>query len=168
MSKMSKKKSKRIVRFFIKWIIPAFIVALIASSMTLGGYDWYREGKYFAKFVKCYTTSEITVNGETAVYSLIYDKDVNGSYWLEKGTCSEFEAWENSNTFKEMYGVKSGPVLWILIFMSILGCTLNLFLICGIVLVIIILIMEPLEMGWNVVVRWIERGKPRFEQNLEE
>ena len=156
------RKFKKVLRFSIKWIGHPIFYLLLVGAVVLGGYNVYNEGRYFGNIPKCKTEKVITVEGKTDLYAIVkFDKNRDDKYYIEKGmSCKDFDAWEESNKLKNVFGV-SGVLYVILGILWIVG-TIAGFIIAALIICIPIigLICFLGELWDNKVNGWINAGEP--------
>ena len=156
------RKFKKILRFSIKWIGQPIFYILLVGAVALAGYNLYNEGRYFGNIPKCQTEKVITVDGKTDLYAIVkFDKNRDDKYYIEKGmSCKDFDAWEESNKLKNVFGV-SGVIYVILGILWVVG-TIAGFIIAALVICIPIvgLICFLSELWDNKVNGWINEGEP--------
>lgn len=156
------RKLKKVLRFSIKWICQPILYILLVGAVVLGGYNVYNEGRYFGHIPECQTEKVITVDGKTDLYAIVkFDSKRDDKYYLEKGmTCKEFDAWEESNKLKNVFGVTG--VLYVL-----LGILWVVGSIAGFIILALAIFIPCLgvfcflcELWDDKVIGWINAGEP--------
>lgn len=154
------RKFKKIVRFTIKFILLPILCIFLIGSGIVGGYNMYKEGRYFGDMPKCKYERVLEIDGKSDIYAIVEAK--NGyPYYLEKGmSCEDFKASEESKKLKNMFHV-DGWKYGVLCVMFVLGTVLDFAIIGGILFAIVAFItVFFLEIWENSIVPWIEEGKP--------
>lgn len=156
------RKFKKVLKFSIKWIGQPILYILLVGAVVLACYNVYNEGRYFGTCPKCKTEKVITVDGKTDLYAIVqYDKKIEDNYYLEKGmSCKEFDAWEESNKLKNVFGVSGVPyvllgILWIV--GTIIGFLILAIAVC---IPFVWLICFLGELWDDKVIGWINEGEP--------
>jgi hypothetical protein len=156
------RKFKKVLRFSIKWVFQPIFYLLLVGCVALSVYNLYNEGRYFTYMPKCKTEKIITVDGKTDIYAIVqFDSKRDDKYYIEKGmSCKDFDAWEESNKLKNVFGV-SGVLYVILGILWIVG-TIASFIIVALIICIPIarLICLLSELWDNKVIGWINEGEP--------
>lgn len=159
------RKFKKVLRFSIKWIGQPIFYILLVGAVVLAGYNVYNEGRYFGNMPKCKTEKVITVDGKTDLYAIVkFDSKRDDKYYIEKGmSCNDFDAWEESNKLKNVFGV-SGVLYVVLGILWIVG-TIAAFIILVLVVAIPVvgLICFLGELWDDKVNGWINAGEPNKE-----
>ena len=156
------RKFKKVLRFSIKWIFQPIFYLLLVGAVVLAGYNAYNEGRYFANVPKCKTEKILTVDGKTDLYAIVqFDKNHDGEYYIEKGmSCKDFDAWEESNKLKNVFGV-SGVIYVILGILWVVGTIAGAIILALIILVPIVWLIGFLGELWDErVIGWINAGEP--------
>ena len=156
------RKFKKVLRFSIKWIGKPIFYLLLVGAVAIAGYNAYNEGRYFAHIPKCKTEKILTVDGKTDLYAIVqFDKNRDGEYYIEKGmSCKDFDAWEESNKLKNVFGVSGAlyvalGILWVV---GTIAGAIILELIIGIPFVSLLCFIGEL---WDDKVNgWINAGEP--------
>ena len=154
------RKAKKRIRFAIRWILNPTIAILLLGMMIMGGYNFYREGRYFAHVPECITEQEITYNGTTERYAVVkFDSKRDDELYLENGkTCQEFDQWEEDNKIQNVYGV-TGWKLGIVATAWWIGSILLFVLVVLAICIPIVFIICGASYLWeNVVEEWIIAG----------
>ena len=156
------RKFKKILRFSIKWIGQPILYILLAGAVVIAGYNVYNEGRYFAYTPKCKTEKIITVDGKTDLYAIVkFDRERDDKYYIEKGmSCKDFDAWEESNKLKNVFGV-SGVIYVLLGILWVVGTIAGFIIVALIICIPIIGLICFLGELWdNKVNGWINAGEP--------
>lgn len=156
------RKFKKVLRFSIKWISQPILYILLVGAVALAGYNLYNEGRYFGHIPKCNTEKVLTVNGKTNLYAVVqYDSKIDDTYYLEpEMSCKEFEAWEESNKIKNVFGV-SGVLYVLLGILWVVGTIIGFLILAVLVCVPIVWLICFLGELWDdKVIRWINEGEP--------
>ena len=156
------RKLKKVLRFSIKWIFKPILYILLLGAVALACYNVYNEGRYFSRVPECKTEKVLTVDGKTDLYAIVkYASNIEDTYYIEKGmSCKDFDAWEESNRLKNVFGVSGAlyvalGILWVV--GTIAGAIL-LALIIGIPFVSLLCFIGEL---WDDKVNgWINAGEP--------
>jgi hypothetical protein len=156
------RKFKKVLKFSIKWILQPIFYLLLVGAVALACYNVYNEGRYFGNIPKCQTEKVITVDGKTDLYAIVqFDSKRDDLYYIEKGmSCKDFDAWEESNKLKNVFGV-SGVLYVILGILWIVGTILGFIIIALIICIPIVWLICFLSELWdNKVIGWINDGEP--------
>ena len=156
------RKFKKVLRFSIKWIFQPIFYLLLVGAVALAGYNLYNEGRYFGHIPKCKTEKVLTVDGKTNLYAVVqYDSKIEDTYYLEKEmSCKDFDAWEESNKLKNVFGV-SGVLYVIIGILWVVGTIIGFIIFACIVAIPIIWLICFLGELWDdKVIGWINRGEP--------
>ena len=156
------RKFKKVLRFSIKWIFLPILCLILVGAVALASYNVYNEGRYFAHMPECKMEKIITVDGKTDLYAIVqYNSNRDDTYYIEKGmSCKDFDAWEESNKLKNVFGV-SGVLYVILGILWIVGTIAGFIIVSLIFLVPIVwLICFFGELWEDKVIGWINRGEP--------
>jgi hypothetical protein len=156
------RKFKKVLRFSIKWICQPILYILLAGAVAVACYNAYKEGRYFAHMPKCKTEKILTVDGKTDLYAIVqYDKQNDEEYYIEKGmSCKDFDAWEESNKLKNVFGV-SGFLYVALGILWVVGTLAGAIILALIVLVPALFLICFLGDLWDErVIGWINEGEP--------
>jgi hypothetical protein len=156
------RKFKKVLKFSIKWIGQPIFYLLLVGAVALACYNVYNEGRYFAHIPKCKTEKVITVDGKTDLYAIVqFDSKRDDRYYIEKGmSCQDFDAWEESNKLKNVFGV-SGVLYVILGILWIVGTILGFIILALIICIPIVWLICFLSELWDdKVIGWINDGEP--------
>lgn len=156
------RKFKKVLKFSIKWICQPILYILLSGAVVLAGYNVYNEGRYFAHMPECQTEKVLTVDGKTDIYAIVqYDSKIENTYYIEKGmSCKDFDAWEESNKLKNVFGV-SGFLYVALCILWIVGTIAGVIILAVIFLVPIVWLICFIGELWDDKVNgWINRGEP--------
>lgn len=159
------RKFKKVLRFSIKWIFKPIFYLILAGAVALACYNVYNEGRYFGHIPECKTEKVITVDGKTSLYAIVkFDKNRDDEYYIEKGmSCKDFNAWEESNKLKNVFGV-SGVLYVILGILWIIGTIVGIIILAVVVCVPVIRLFCFLGELWDDKVNgWINAGEPNSE-----
>ncbi len=156
------RKFKKVLRFSIKWICQPILYILLLGAVVLGGYNVYNEGRYFGHIPECQTEKVITVDGKTDLYAIVkFDSKRDDKYYLEKEmSCKDFDAWEESNKLKNVFGV-SGVLYVLLGILWVIGTVVGFIVLCIAVCVPVVGVICFIGELWDdLVIGWINEGEP--------
>lgn len=156
------RKFKKVLRFSIKWICQPILYILLLGAVVLGGYNVYNEGRYFGHMPECQTEKVLTVDGKTDIYAIVkFDSKRDDRYYIEKGmSCKDFDAWEESNKLKNVFGV-SGVLYVVLGILWIVGTIVGFLVLALAVCIPIVWLICFLGELWDDKVNgWINEGEP--------
>lgn len=158
------RKFKKVLRFSIKWFFKPIFYLLLVGAVALACYNVYNEGRYFGHIPECKTEKVLTVDGKTDLYAIVkFDRERDDNYYIEKGmSCKDFDAWEESNKLKNVFGV-SGVLYVILGILWIVGTIVGIILAVVVCVPVIQLFCFLVELWDEKVNGWINAGEPNKE-----
>ena len=156
------RKFKKVLKFSIKWILQPIFYLILAGAVALACYNVYNEGRYFSRVPECKTEKVLTVGGKADIYAIVqYASNIEDTYYIEKGmSCKDFDAWEESNKLKNVFGV-SGVLYVILGILWIVGTIAGFIIVALIICIPIVGLICFLGELWDdKVIGWINEGEP--------
>lgn len=156
------RKFKKVLKFSIKWILQPILYFILAGAVALACYNVYNEGRYFSRVPKCKTEKVLTIDGKTDLYAIVqYASNIEDTYYIESGmSCNDFDAWEESNKLKNVFGV-SGVLYVVLGILWIVGTIAGFIILALIICIPVVgLICFIGELWDDKVIGWINAGEP--------
>jgi hypothetical protein len=156
------RKFKKVLKFSIKWILQPIFYLILLGAVALAFYNVYNEGRYFSHVPKCKAEKVLTVDGKADIYAIVqYASNIEDTYYIEKGmSCKDFDAWEESNKLKNVFGV-SGFLYVVLGILWIVGTIAGFIILALIICIPIVWLICFLSELWDDKVNgWINAGEP--------